>query len=122
MWRACLSVTAPLLVAWASLQAPAARAAEPQAVLTLLEGEATLVIGARAYAAAVGARLGAGVLLETDAKASLLRLEWPNGTVLDLGPATRVMVRPPAVAAGKPVPYSNYSNYPYYLLQGWAAR
>lgn len=87
-------------------------AAEPQALLTLLEGDATLVVGARAYAAVAGARLGAGVLVETDAKASLLRLEWPDGTVLDLGPATRVMVRPPALAAGKPAPY--------YLLQGWA--
>ena len=89
-------------------------------MLTLLEGEATLVVGARAYSAVVGARLGAGVLLETDAKASLLRLEWPDGTVLDLGPATRVMLRPPALAAGKPVPQSSYSTYPYYLLQGWA--
>ena len=81
-------------------------------MLTLLEGDATLVVGARAYAAAAGARLGAGVLVETDAKTSLLRLEWPDGTVLDLGPATRVMVRPPALAAGRPAPY--------YLLQGWA--
>ena len=81
-----------------------AQAAEPQAVLTLLEGEATVVIGSRAYAAATGARLGAGAIVETDAKATLLRLEWPSGAMLDLGPATRVMLRLPQV----------------YLLQGWA--
>lgn len=105
----------PLRAALLALAMPVAApalAAEPQAVLTLLEGDATLVVGARAYAAAVGARLNAGVLVETDVKASLLRLEWPDGTVLDLGPATRVMLRPPALAAGKPAPY--------YLLQGWA--
>ena len=107
-----MSLTAPLLVAWAALLAPAALAAESQAVLTLLEGDATLVLGARAFAAATGARLGAGVLLETDAKTGLLRLEWPDGTVLDLGPATRVMLRPPALPAGKPPLF--------YLLEGWA--
>ena len=81
-----------------------AHAAEPQAVLTLLEGDATVVIGSRAYAAATGAHLGTGAIVETDAKATLLRLEWPSGAVLDLGPATRVMLRLPQV----------------YLLQGWA--
>lgn len=81
-----------------------AQAADPQAVLTLLEGDATVIIGSRAYAAAPGARLGAGAIVETDAKATLLRLEWPSGAVLDLGPATRVMLRLPQV----------------YLLQGWA--
>ena len=73
-------------------------------MLTLLDGDATVVIGSRAYAAAPGARLGAGAIVETDAKATLLRLEWPGGAVLDLGPATRVMLRLPQV----------------YLLQGWA--
>jgi len=81
-----------------------AQASEAQAVLTLLEGDATVVIGPRAYAAAPGARLPAGAMVETDAKTSLLRLEWPSGAVLDLGPATRVMLRLPQV----------------YLLQGWA--
>lgn len=110
--RGCATVSAPVWVALLALVSVPAFAAEPQAVLTLLEGDATLVVGARAYAASTGARLGAGVLVETDAKTSLLRLEWPDGTVLDLGPATRVMVRPPALAAGRPAPY--------YLLQGWA--
>ena len=80
-----------------------AQTAEPQVVLTLLEGDATVIVGSRAHAAALGARLGAGAIVETDAKATLLRLEWPSGAVLDLGPATRVMLRLQQI----------------YLLQGW---
>ena len=104
-----------VLPAASALAAQPAAAAEPQALLTLLDGEATLIVGSRAYAAAPGARLGAGVLVETDAKTNLLRLEWPDGAVLDLGPATRVMLRPPPAARtrGAPKPL-------VYLLQGWA--
>jgi hypothetical protein len=90
----------------------AGRAAEPPALVTLLEGQATVVQGVRAFAVAVGARLGAGTLVETDARLTLLRLEWPDGSLLDLGPATKVMLRPAAVAGRKPAQF--------YLLQGWA--
>lgn len=91
-----------------------AMAAEPVAVLTLLEGAATLVVGARAYAAVPGVRAGAGAIVETDAQTRLLRLEWPDGSLLDLGASTRVMLRPPlraSAAAAQPL---------FYLLQGWA--
>lgn len=94
------------------LALPASRAAEALALVTLLEGQATVIQGARAHAAAVGARLGAGTLVETDAKLSLMRLEWPDGSLLDLGPATKVMLRPAAIAGRKPAQF--------YLLQGWA--
>ena len=62
--------------------------------MTVLEGEATLTVGARAQVAVVGARLPAGTLVETELASPLLRLEWPDGSLLDLGPATRVMLRP----------------------------
>jgi hypothetical protein len=90
----------------------ASRAAEAPALVTLLEGQATVIQGVRSFAAAVGARLGAGTLVETDAKLALLRLEWPDGSLLDLGPATKVMLRPVATAGRKPAQF--------YLLQGWA--
>ena len=62
----------------------------------------------------VGARLPAGTLVDTDASSTLLRLEWPDGSLLDLGPATRVMLRPAITSAGA-------SRAPlFYLLQGWA--
>ncbi len=90
-----------------------ALAAEAPAVLTLLEGAATLVVGARAYAAVPGTRLGPGAIVETDAQTRLLRLEWPDGSLLDLGASTRVMLRPPlrgSATAARPL---------FYLLQGW---
>lgn len=109
LWRA----------AWAgvlALAAASAWASEQPAVLTMLEGEATLIIGARVYTAARGARVPAGALVETDAKTGLLRLEWADGSALDLGPGTRVMVRPAlARSAGASARAARF-----YLLQGWA--
>ena len=103
--------TLPALLVLAASPLNTAQAAEPAALLTLLEGGATVVIGSRALAAALGARLGPGTLVETDATTALLRLEWPDGTLLDLGPATRVMLQPGAMAGRAPL---------FYLLQGWA--
>ena len=109
LWRAALSGVL-------ALAAAAAAAAEPPAVLTMLEGEASLVIGARAFTAVRGARVPAGALVETEARTGLLRLEWPDGATLDLGPATKVMVRPTlAGAAG-----AGSRSARFYLLQGWA--
>jgi hypothetical protein len=70
------------------------RAAEAPGVLTLLDGEAQLIVGARVLVAATGLRLPAGSIVETDDKTALLRVEWPDGSRIDLGPATRVMLRP----------------------------
>jgi hypothetical protein len=99
----------PLLLAAAG---PVAAAPEPPALVTLLEGEATVVIGARGYSPVVGARLPAGTLVETGAQTGLMRMEWPDGSVLDIGPATRVMLRPQAMTVRK-APL-------FYLVQGWA--
>ena len=99
-----------LTAVWSLLLANA-HAAEPAALVTLLEGSATVIVGPRAYAAASGARLGAGTLIETDATSGLMRVEWPDGTLLDLGPATKVMLQPGAIAGRAPL---------FYLLQGWA--
>jgi hypothetical protein len=74
---------------------PSARAAEP-AVLTVLQGEATLRVGARALVAVAGARLPAGSIVETSEQTGLLRLEWADGSRLDLGASTRVMLQPAA--------------------------
>lgn len=103
--------TLPALLVLAASPLNRAQAAEPAALLTLLEGAATVVIGSRALAAASGARLGPGTLIETEASTALLRLEWPDGVLLDLGPATRVMLQPGSVAGRAPL---------FYLLQGWA--
>lgn len=73
-----------------------ASAAEPPGVLTVLEGEATLLVGSRALAAQPGLRLPAGSIVETAESTVFVRVEWPDGSRIDLGPATRVMLRPPA--------------------------
>ena len=111
-WRAVL------LSAVCSLAAVSAMAAaEAPALLTLLEGEATLIIGARAFAAAAGARVPGGTLVETETRTGLLRLEWADGAILDLGPGTRVMLRPALVGPGS----ASLRAAPlFYLLQGWA--
>lgn len=84
-----------LMAACAAWLPPLARAAEP-AVLTVLQGEATLLVGARALVAVAGARLPAGSIVETSEQTGLLRLEWADGSRLDLGASTRVMLQPAA--------------------------
>ncbi|MDE2457099.1 MAG: hypothetical protein KGL43_26200 [Burkholderiales bacterium] len=84
------------------------------ALLTRLDGAAIVVDGARTLAAATGLAVGAGSLVDTGEHTALLRLEWPDQRVIDLGPATRVMIEPPGLpAVGGQPPL-------LYLLQGWA--
>lgn len=93
----------------------ATMAARAQAVaITQLDGEAVVTDGVHRVAAIVGQRLAPGALVDSGAKTALLRLEWPDGATVDLGPATRVMVAPPGWRARSGRPPS------VYLLQGWA--
>jgi hypothetical protein len=99
---ACLAVTAPAL-------APA-----QDVMITLLEGDAVVIDGAQRLAALPGLRLAPAAIVDTGPETTLLRLEWPDETVVDLGPATRVMVVPPGFAKRE-------GHAPLiYLLQGWA--
>lgn len=101
------------LILWLSLMFAAVPGQASTAVLTLLEGDAIAIDGARTLAAAAGLRLGPGVIVETSPRATLLRIEWPEGVMLDMGPDTRVMLAPPGFPPrdkGAPV---------LYLLQGW---
>lgn len=83
-------------------------------LVTLLDGEAVVVDGVRRIVAAPGLELGSGALVETGEQTALVRLEGPGQSSIDLGPATRVMLSPPAQASrGGRVPV-------LYLLQGWA--
>jgi len=109
LWVLALTVGVAL-----ALLAPRPARADGDAVLTIVDGDARVVDGARAFAAAVGMRLPAGTLVDTGADAALLRLEWDDGRVLDLGPATRVMLAPAGFAgAQRKAPM-------FYLLAGWA--
>ena len=90
-----------------------AGAADVGALVTILEGEGRVIDGKGATAAAEGLRLNGSVLVDTPSSTRLLRLEWAPGRALDLGPDTRVMLLPPALASGEPRAPA------FYLLRGW---
>ncbi|MBE0547480.1 MAG: hypothetical protein IH627_07470 [Rubrivivax sp.] len=85
----------------------------PTQRLTLLEGDAIVVDGARVMAAAAGLVLKPWSIVETQAGSRLVRIEFADGSMADLGPQTRVMVAPRGFPAreGKPPAL--------YLLAGW---
>lgn len=118
-WQRCTRraaarrLAAGLLVACAAAGGPA-RAADAAALITLVEGSALLIDGVRSQQAAPGLRLGAATIIETAASAQLLRVEFGDGSVLDLGPDTKAMVLPPGLAGAGP------RGPAFYLLQGWA--
>lgn len=82
--------------------------------ITIVDGSAVVIDGARRFSATEGLLLGDRALIETGPAAVLLRVEWPDGSAADFGPATRAMVSPGPVGPGSPRPPA------FYLLQGWA--
>jgi hypothetical protein len=97
------------------LLGPAAARAEAPALLTVVDGAAPTVIdGARALVAQAGMRLSAAALIDTLPGTSLVRVEFNDGSTLDLGPDTRVMLLPPGLAGSGPKAPA------FYLMQGWA--
>jgi len=83
------------------------------ALVTIVDGEATAIDGSRALVVAEGLKLGNDTIVRTTAATTLVRLEWPDGTVADLGPDTQAMVNPGGLARGGSAPA-------LYLLRGWA--
>jgi hypothetical protein len=112
--RAALRCLAAGLLAGGAWLAGPARAADGPALITIVEGPALLIDGARSLQAAAGLRLGAATLIETAPSAQLLRVEFNDGSLLDLGPDTKAMVLPPGLAGAGPKAPA------FYLLQGWA--
>lgn len=106
------SVLGCVLMAWAVLAAPVAHAAD--ALLTVVEGPALIVDGMRALTPVPGLRLPSATIIDTSDKTSLVRVEFPNGSTLDIGPDSKVMLMPPGLAGSGPKPPA------FYLLQGWA--
>jgi hypothetical protein len=101
-----------LCAAAAQAQTPAPAAGW---ILSLVDGEATVVDGAKRFAGQPGLRVGPGALVETSDKTTVVRFEHVGDqSTLDLGPGTRAMLLPPALATrGGRAPAA-------YLLQGWA--
>ena len=101
-WMVCLFVLAGLQ--------PAAHAA---ALVTIVDGDAVLLDGSRSLVAAEGLKVADETLVRTGPKTTLLRLEWPDGSVADFGPDTQAMLNPSGFGLrGGRTPS-------VYLLRGW---
>lgn len=88
-----------------------AAAAAPRAPLvTMLDGEATLLRDGARFALAEGVRLQAGDLLATGPQTRLLRVEFAGGLGLAFGPGSRAMLTPDL---------GDDMRGGVYLLSGW---
>ena len=82
-------------------------------MVAILDGDAQLVREASRYKLEEGVALAKEDIVETGPQSRLTRLEFQDGTMLDLGPSARVMLTPPLPASRSKLPA------PIYLLQGW---
>lgn len=82
--------------------------------ITIVDGDAVVIDGDRALVPAEGLALGADAIVRTSQRNALLRIEWPDGSTIDLGPETHAVVEPGGFAArgGRPPAL--------YLIRGWA--
>lgn len=101
MWRAWILL---------ALAVSGAHAADPSAVVTILEGEALIYRGTARLHAAEGLRLAPGDIVETGAS-TFTQVEWSDQSMVQFGPATRVMLNTPP--KGRP-------ERGLYLMEGWA--
>lgn len=89
-----------------------ARAADPLAVFTIVEGETVLTRGSERMLVAAGVRLQPDDIVESSAAALLARLEFNDGSSIDLGPSTRLWFSPRGATERGRVLTT-------YLLEGW---
>jgi len=73
---------------------PAASSAATIGWITMVDGSATLARGKDRFVAAEGQRVRADDTIETAEGTQLLRIELDDGKTIDLGPATRITLRP----------------------------
>ncbi len=105
--RSCVVRTVQALLLLPAL----AVAAEHVATVTMLEGNAALLRGVARYALAEGVRLDNGDVLESGDKA-LVQVEFTDGTLIALGPKTRLMVMSYPKGRGR-------GGGELFLLSGW---
>src|SRR5262245_4540234 len=90
-----------------------ASAAEPPAIVTLLEGQAALLRGTARYALAEGVRLQSGDIVELGDKGTTL-IEFADGCEFSLGPKARLYIGALVPRTAKAGGISDF-----YLMQGW---
>jgi len=88
-----------------------AAAAPRMPLVTMLDGDATLLRDGARFALAEGVRLQAGDLLTTGPQTRLLRVEFPAGPGFAFGPDSRAMLAPNLGDDGQ--------HAGVYLLAGW---
>jgi hypothetical protein len=88
-------------------------AAFAQARLTILDGGATVIRGTKLSAAVVGMVVKDGDIFESAASSTLVRVEFADRSLVDLGPSTRVWVRPNLK------PAAGLAASQVYVLGGW---
>jgi len=69
-------------------------AATPLATATIVDGEVLVIRGASRLLLAEGVRLAKDDIVESTAKGRLVRLEFSDGLILDLGPESRALLAP----------------------------
>ena len=85
----------------------------PIGVLTIVEGDVVVVREARSFAAAEGVSLYDQDIVRSSNATRLARVELDDGTLLDLGPATELLLQPHVALA------SAEGGSAVYLLRGW---
>ena len=75
---------------------PSTAAGETVGVVTILEGDAIAIRGLSEFALAEGVRIQSNDLVETG-KSTFLRVEFSDGAIVDLGPATRAQLNRPSL-------------------------
>lgn len=95
---------------------PALAAADPpRALLTIADGPVELVRGAARFRATEGLALAGDDIVRTEDDTRIARIEFADGRVLDLGPATQALLLSDASAAAQ-----GLAGTTAVVIQGWA--
>lgn len=89
------------------------QAAEPVGIATVVDGDAVLIRQTTKQILLAGSRLTAYDLIETGPTTGIVRVEFANGAIADLGPGTSVMVAPK-------LDESSPQDALVYAVKGWA--
>ncbi|MEP7295409.1 MAG: hypothetical protein ABI702_04415 [Burkholderiales bacterium] len=92
---------------------PVHAAPAPIGLFTIVDGDVVVVREAHSFAAAEGVSLLDQDIVRSREGTRLARIELDDGTLLDLGPSTELLLQPHAVLAGAE------GGSAVYLLRGW---
>ncbi|MEP6873133.1 MAG: hypothetical protein ABI887_02130 [Burkholderiales bacterium] len=105
------AVLSTLLLVLAML--PAHGAPAPLGLFTIVDGDVVVLRDTHEFAAAEGLAVRGDDIVRSRDAARLARIEFTDGTVLDIGPASELMLQPDAFAA------QAGGGVSLYLLRGW---